>query len=164
MVGNLIAAAVAVLLLGGYGYAAFEIGGAVADGKWMKRERGLVSKALEDKQQEMDDLRRFQELREEASASLINEKNKQLEALELKYIAASRKPGGLRVSSKVCESAKGPASDGAGDGVSRSEESGTVRLPMQTEEGLWSVVHDADYVVLKYDQCRDVLRANNLLR
>ena len=50
------------------------------------------------------------------------------------------------------------------DGISRSEESGTVRLPVQIEEDLWGAMYDAAYVVHLYTECRNALNENKLLR
>lgn len=162
---HLITALLTAALLAGYGYAAYEIGGAVSESKWLARDRDRVSKLLKEKREDIESLTRIHELKEESTMSLLNEKNKEYEALQLKYFANKRKPGELRVSSKVCRSPdRTAANSDASVGVSRPEEPAEVRLPMQIEDGLWSIMYDGDYVKHLYDRCRQSLVANNLLR
>ncbi|TXH10884.1 MAG: hypothetical protein E6R04_04275 [Spirochaetes bacterium] len=159
---NLITAVLTVIIFGVYGFAAFYIGGAVKDGEWLARERGSVSRAVDEKNEEIERLNRVIKFKEEASASLLNEKDIDFKRLEAKYMASSRKPGGMRVSSKVCGK---PGKDNSAEvGISRPEESGTIRLPEENERRLQLVSMDADYVVHMYDQCRKVLIKNDLLR
>lgn len=159
---NLITAVLTVIIFGVYGFAAFHIGGAVKDSEWLARERGSVSRAVSEKNEEIERLNRLIKFKEEASASLLNEKDIDFKRLEAKYMASSRKPGGMRISSKVCR--KSGKDNSTEVGVSRSEESGTIRLPEENERRLQLVSMDADYVVHMYDQCRNVLIKNDLLR
>lgn len=162
--GSLVSFGLTVILMLGYGFAAFKIGGAVEERNWLARERGLINRAIKEKDNDLEELRRIHALREEASASLLNEKNKQYALLETKFTAVRGKPGGLRVSSKICEGRGATKNNVASVGVSGSEEPGTVRLPVQIEEDLWGAMYDAAYVVHLYTECRNALTENKLLR
>lgn len=162
--GSLVSFGISAILILGYGFAAFKIGGAVEERNWLAKERVFIQKALKDKKDALEDLERFHKLKEEASASLLNEKNKQYELLEIKYTATRGKPGGLRVSAKICDDRRTTKDNAASVGVPRSEEPGTVRLPVQIEEDLWGAMYDAAYVTHLYTECRSALIKNDLLR
>lgn len=162
--GSLVSFGISAILILGYGFAAFKIGGAVEERNWLAKERSFIQKALKDKNDALEDLKRFHKLKEEASASLLNEKNKQYALLETKLTAVRGKPGGLRVSAKVCKDRGTSDGNVTGDGVPRLEESGTVRLPLQIEGDLWGAMYDAAYVTHLYTECRSALIANKLLR
>lgn len=162
--GSLVSFGISAILILGYGFAAFKIGGAVEERNWLAKERSFIQKALKDKNDALEDLKRFHKLKEEASASLLNEKNKQYALLETKFTAVRGKPGWLRVSAKICDDRRVTKGNASSDGVSRSEEPGTVRLPVQIEEDLWGAMYDAAYVVHLYTECRNALNENKLLR
>lgn len=162
--GSLVSFGISAILILGYGVAAFKIGGAVEERSWLAKERVFTQKALEARDAALEDLKRFHELKEEASASLLNEKNRQYEILETKYTAVRGKPGGLRVTAKVCDDRGTSKNNAAGIGIPRLEEPGTVRLPLQIEEDLWRTMYDAAYVTHLYTECRSALIANKLLR
>lgn len=88
---------------------------------------------------------------------------KALATLETKHdaeVAAVKRAGGLRVPARKCPAAAAAAAEGASTGGLDEALAETERLPAAIEDGLFSLVRDADKVVAQCQGLQDWVRDN----